>query len=390
MRILHTADWHLGKIVNEINMIDQQIIILKQLEQIIINQQIDTLMISGDIFDRSVASAVAIQLFDQVLERLVNQQINVIIIGGNHDGYERLEYAKNLLKTNNVYIQANTQELYQKITIDQVNFYLVNYFDPVTIKKITGDQSIKTHNQAFVKIINNINQELKTDETNIMLAHGYFANLSNSEVTNNYEAAGLEISESERALAIGGADLIDVSIAENFNYIALGHLHKPQTIIKDKCYYSGSLYPYSFSEANHQKGCYVIDTNNLEITFEPFNLSRKFVEINGNFNEIMDKYQTEQITDYVKINLSDQVPIINVVEKLKPIFRNIMQITYPEINFVNKKKVNKVKIDVKADPIQLFTQFYEEVTDQELNQEQEKIIKKFINKQSLKENNASD
>ncbi len=390
MRILHTADWHLGKVVNETNMIEQQIIILKQLEQIIINQQIDTIMISGDIFDRSVASAAAIQLFDQVLERLVNQQINVMIIGGNHDGYERLEYAKNLLKTNNVYIQANTQELYQKITINQVDFYLVNYFDPVIIKKITGDHRIKTHNQAFMKIMDNINMEFNTNTTNIMLAHGYFANLSNSKDVNNYEAAGLEISESERALAIGGADLIDVSIAEKFDYIALGHLHKPQTIIKDKCYYSGSLYPYSFSEANHQKGCYLIDTSNMEIVFEPFNLKRKFLEINGSFNEIIDKYQTEQVSDYVKINLTDQVPIINVVEKLKPIFRNIMQITYPEINFINKKKVNQVTIDVKADPVQLFTQFYEEITDLEFKKKQEKIIEKFINKQSLKENNASD
>ncbi len=390
MRILHTADWHLGKIVNETNMLDEQILILKQLEQIIINKKIDTLLISGDIFDRSVASAGAIQLFDQVLEKLVKQKINVVIIGGNHDGYERLEYAKNLLKTNNVYIQANTDELYQKLTINQVNFYLVNYFDPVIIKKITNDQSIKTHNQAFIKIMDEIKQEYNGNETNIMLAHGYFANLNNIEKVDNYEAAGLAISESERALAIGGADLIDISIAKDFDYIALGHLHKAQTIIKDKCYYSGSLYPYSFSEAQQQKGCYLIDTDKAEISFETFQLNRQFIEINGSFNQIIDKYQNEQIADYVKINLSDQVPIINVVEKLKPIFQNIMQITYPEINFVNKKSASKIDIDVKANPIQLFSQFYEEVTDQKLNQEQEKIINKFLNQQVIKENNASD
>ncbi len=390
MRILHTADWHLGKIVNETNMIDEQIIILKQLEQIIINKQIDTLIISGDIFDRSVASSVAIQLFDQVLERLVKQNINVLIIGGNHDGYERLEYAKNLLKTNNIYIQANTQELYQKVTINQVNFYLVNYFDPVIIRKITNDQTIKTHNQAFIKIMDAINQEFKVDETNIMLAHGYFTNLGNIESVNNYEEAGLQISESERALAIGGADLININVAEDFDYIALGHLHKAQTIIKNKCYYSGSIYPYSFSEAQSEKGCYIIDTNNTQIVFEPFKLNRQFIEINGKFEEIIAKYEVEQVDDYVKINLSDQVPIINVVEKLKPIFRNIMQITYPEINFINKKNTSKVNIDVKSDPVQLFTQFYQEVTEQTLSTEQEKIIKQFIDKQVIKENNASD
>ncbi len=180
MKILHTADWHLGKIVNEYNLLSEQEKILEQLITLISQNEIEVLLISGDIFDRSVASAKAMKLFDMTMSRLIEKKVKVIIIGGNHDGYERLEYAKAVFAKNDVYIQANYQELYQKITIADHDFYLVNYFDPTHINYLVADCDIKTHNEAFQEIINSINKELNPNNYNVMLAHGYFSGRVNA------------------------------------------------------------------------------------------------------------------------------------------------------------------------------------------------------------------
>ncbi len=389
MKILHTADWHLGKIVNEYNLLSEQEIVLEQIINLIEQENVDVLLISGDVFDRSVASAKAMKLFDETMIKLIAREIKVIIIGGNHDGYERLEYAKTVFAQNGVYIQANHNELYHKITINNHDFYLVNYFDPTYINNIVDSEEIKTHDEAFGEIIKSIEKEFNPDNYNIMLAHGYFSGRVNDEEEINYENSGLEISDSERPLAIGGTDIIDVSIAKMFNYIALGHLHGRQQVLKDKCFYSGSIYPYSFSEVNHKKGCYVIDTDNQQIDFHEFKLARKLVEITGKFEQIIENYQKEPVYDYVKINLDEHVPIINVVEKLKPIFPNIMQITYKKSDN-NSLSVLNEEINLSSGVDNLFFDFFTEITKKELEPNQVTIIQEIVAEIKKEENNASD
>lgn len=387
MKILHTADWHLGKIVNEYNLLAEQKLILEQIKTIAINEKIEVILISGDIFDRALASASAIQLLDQFLVEFVKLGIKIVMIGGNHDGYERLSYGKELLAQSGIYIQANHQELYQKVTINEIDFYLVNYFDPVFIREITDNNQIKTHNDAFQLIIEQINDNFNSKKNNILLAHGYF--VANNSFGQTYEEKGLKISESERPLAIGNLDVIDLKAAEMFDYIALGHLHQHQEIIKDKAYYSGSIYPFSFSEANHKKGCYIVNTSTKEIEYKEFELQRKFCEINGTFNEIVEKYENTQIEDYVKIILDEKTPIINVVEKLKPIFQNIMQVTYKESVEATAKKLMANEI-AQSNPQDLYQDFYFEVTNEKMNKSQQEIIMKIVDEIKKEENNASD
>ncbi|QYE96541.1 exonuclease SbcCD subunit D [Paraclostridium sordellii] len=392
MKIIHTSDWHIGKIVNEFSMIEDQKYILNKLIELIEIEDPKVLLIAGDIYDRSIPPVEAVELLNETLNKLIiEKNIKVLAISGNHDGGERLSFGGSILEKQGLYIAGRDEELYKKVTIKDenknINFYLVPYKDPALIRKILEDKEIKSHNDAMISVVNKIKKELNKKEKNILVGHGYITMKRKDaikELENKYEVAELETSESERPLSIGGTDLIDGNIFEDFDYVALGHLHGRQKVGREAMRYSGSLLKYSFSEVNQKKGVYILDINkenNIDIDFKPMKPLRDLRIIKGNIEDLLEEGRNikEGKNDYIQAILTDDGELINPMEKLKSVYPNTMLITRERKKEITEDKTSAKGEYKKKSKLELFKEFYDDLGNGDYTKEKETVLINTIN-----------
>ncbi|CEO05223.1 exonuclease SbcD [[Clostridium] sordellii] len=392
MKIIHTSDWHIGKIVNEFSMIEDQKYILNKLIELIEIEDPKVLLIAGDIYDRSIPPVEAVELLNETLNKLIiEKNIKVLAISGNHDGGERLSFGGSILEKQGLYIAGRDEELYKKVTIEDenknINFYLVPYKDPALTRKILEDKEIKSHNDAMISVVNKIKRELNKKEKNILVGHGYITMKRKDaikELENKYEVAELETSESERPLSIGGTDLIDGNIFEDFDYVALGHLHGRQKVGREEMRYSGSLLKYSFSEVNQKKGVYVLDINkenNIDIDFKPMKPLRDLRIIKGNIEDLLEegRHIKEGKNDYIQAILTDDEELINPMEKLKSVYPNTMLITRERKKEITEDKTSAKGEYKKKSKLELFKEFYDDLGNGDYTKEKEEVLINTIN-----------
>lgn len=392
MKIIHTSDWHIGKIVNEFSMIEDQKYILNKLIELIEIEDPKVLLIAGDIYDRSIPPVEAVELLNETLNKLIiEKNIKVLAISGNHDGGERLSFGGSILEKQGLYIAGRDEELYKKVTIKDenknINFYLVPYKDPALTRKILEDKEIKSHNDAMISVVNKIKKELNKKEKNILVGHGYITMKRKDaikELENKYEIAELETSESERPLSIGGTDLIDGNIFEDFDYVALGHLHGRQKVGREEMRYSGSLLKYSFSEVNQKKGVYILDINkenNIDIDFKPMKPLRDLRIIKGNIEDLLEEGRNikEGKNDYIQAILTDDGELINPMEKLKSVYPNTMLITRERKKEITEDKTSAKGEYKKKSKLELFKEFYDDLGNGDYTKEKEEVLINTIN-----------
>lgn len=392
MKIIHTSDWHIGKIVNEFSMIEDQKYILNKLIELIEIEDPKVLLIAGDIYDRSIPPVEAVELLNETLNKLIiEKNIKVLAISGNHDGGERLSFGGSILEKQGLYIAGRDEELYKKVTIEDenknINFYLVPYKDPALTRKILEDKEIKNHNDAMISVVNKIKRELNKKEKNILVGHGYITMKRKDaikELENKYEVAELETSESERPLSIGGTDLIDGNIFEDFDYVALGHLHGRQKVGREEMRYSGSLLKYSFSEVNQKKGVYILDINkenNIDIDFKPMKPLRDLRIIKGNIEDLLEEGRNikEGKNDYIQAILTDDGELINPMEKLKSVYPNTMLITRERKKEITEDKTSAKGEYKKKSKLELFKEFYDDLGNGDYTKEKEEVLINTIN-----------
>lgn len=396
MKIIHTSDWHIGKIVNEYSMIDDQKYILNKLIELIDEENADVLMIAGDVYDRSIPPVEAVELLNETLSKLViDRNVSVLVISGNHDSGERLSFGSKILEKQGLYIAGSDEELYKKVVLNDnnqnVNFYLVPYKDPALTKKLLDNKEIKSHNDAMVAVIERIKEELNTNEINILIGHGYVTMKREEAIEVNdhkYEVAELETSESERPLSIGGTDLIDGNIFKDFDYVALGHLHGRQKIGRDTMRYSGSLLKYSFSEVKQKKGVTVLELKDkdINIKLKELNPLRDLRIIKSNIEDLICKGREieEGREDYIQAILTDDGELMNPMEKLKSVYPNTMLITRERKKKAsNENNLTKGEFRKKS-KIDLFKDFYESYGGGDYTDKKEAVLIDTI-KEVLKE-----
>ena len=369
MKILHLADLHLGKKVNGFCMLKEQKYVLEQACNLIQNENIEAVLIAGDIYDRPIPPIGALELFDWFLCELKKTSTQTYIISGNHDNTDRLSYMSNLLHDSNIYISKTYSGKLEKIELNKkINIYLMPFLYPAIVKKYFPETQIKTYNDAIKTIIENT--ELDKDKFNILVAHQFVVG-SNEMIT----------SQSEQK-SMGTIDEINYSILEKFDYIALGHLHCPQKCVLEKIRYAGSILKYSFSEINQNKKFTVLnidDKNNLSINFYSIDFMHEMKEYKGYIDEFLDKnfYQNVNTNDYIHFTLLDE-QVIDAKKKLSIICPNIMLLEFDN-NFT--KNINKEysNITIKDKNLQEhFCNFYEIQTNKKIDEEKNKIIEKII------------
>ncbi len=396
MKIIHTSDWHIGKIVNEYSMIDDQKYILNKLIELIDEENIDVLMIAGDVYDRSIPPVEAVELLNETLSKLIiDRNVSVMIISGNHDSGERLSFGSKILEKQGLYIAGSDDKLYKKVVLrdnnQNVNFYLVPYKDPALTKKLLNNKEIRSHNDAMIAVIDKIKEELNENEINILIGHGYVTMKREEAIEGNdhkYEVAELQTSESERPLSIGGTDLIDGNIFKDFDYVALGHLHGRQRIGRDTMRYSGSLLKYSFSEVKQKKSVAVLDLIDKDINVELKELKplRDLRIIKGNIEDLICEGRDieEGKEDYIQAILTDDGELMNPMEKLKSVYPNTMLISRERKKNVSKENTLSKGEFRKKSKIDLFKNFYEIYGSGDYNDKKEAVLIDTI-KEVLKE-----
>lgn len=365
MRILHTADWHIGKIVNEFSMIEDQAMVLHALVEKVKELDVDVLIMAGDLYDRAIPPKEAVVLATDIFNRLIQEAgIPVLAIAGNHDSNERLEYGAELLAGSRLYIEGTVKKDVRKVTIDGVNFYLLPFADHVTIRQILENEEIKDLQDATGAQIESIKATMNPEEVNILIAHGYIVNGVKESV---------EASDSERPLSIGTAEYVDVNLFDTFDYVALGHLHKAQKVKTDRVRYSGSPLKYSKSETRHKKQHVLIDIDKEKCDIEMIEIKpeRDMQVLKGSFEELM---QSES-EDYIFFELEDRNYVMDAMNQLRRRYPYAMGLEYTsQKESRESSQATKQEAIEKRNLFELFGDFYAEYRVNPLDENQKEAI----------------
>ena len=380
MKFLHVGDLHIGKIVNDFSMLEDQKYILDQISGMAAANQVDAVVIAGDIYDRVIPPSEAVTLLDHFLNALTDLDIQIIMISGNHDSPERISFGENLFGRQGVHIAGIQKEELTKIVIKETTcvteFLLLPFVKPAQL-------GTKTSNEAMQRILERYWQEEdeKEKKNHVLVTH-FFVTDQGKEP---------ELSDSETTIHIGGLDNVDVSLFQGFDYVALGHIHKPQQIGKMPVWYAGAPLAYSFGEAGQRKEALLVSLGEeglLEVKELPLRPLREMRKIKGTLKELMENAREDSVRekegreDYIQAILTDKGELIDPIGTLRSAYPNVMQILREEEGKSALKstlKTGKSRMPKgKQDVIPLFEAFYQEVREEKLSEEGKRIVTDII------------
>lgn len=370
MKFMHLSDLHMGKRVNEYSMLEDQKYILRQILSLADEEKPEAVLIAGDIYDKSVPGGEAVLLFDWFLTQLTARKLPVFFISGNHDSAERLSFGRSILSDSEVYIsevyKGNIQRITKEDAYGSVHFYLIPFLKPAVVKHYMPEKEIGDYQSAMEAVIESL--DVDTSERNVFLVHQFLT--------------GAARSDSEE-VSVGGLDDISADVFDGIDYVALGHIHRPQSVKRESIRYCGTPLKYSFSEAEHEKSVTFVtmkEKGNIEIetrTLVPLHDMRK---LRGTYLELTNptNYKNTKTDDYLSITLTDDADEPNVMGKLRTIYPNIMRLEYD--NHRTKAVGIGVSEQMEAEkkPLELFADFYEKQNGMAMTKEQSVYIKEII------------
>ena len=362
MKFIHLSDLHLGKRVNEFSMLEDQAHILNQIAAITETEHPQGVLIAGDVYDKPIPPAEAIQLFDHFLSRLVRLGTQVFIISGNHDSAERLSFGAGLMKRSGVYIAQVYDGRVEPVTLPdeygEVRLYLLPFLKPAHVRRWYPEENCDSYTDALRTAV----LQMNVDETqrNVLITHQF--------------VTGASVSESEE-LSVGGSENVDASVFDAFDYVALGHIHGPQQMGRETLRYCGTPLKYSFSEAGHRKSVTVVELaqkGSVQVRAIPLSPLRDMREIRGSYMEVTARssYENTCTQDYVHIILTDEEDIPDAVGKLRVIYPNLMKLSYDNRRTRSSQTVEALEKLEEQTPLDLFQQLYELQNNQPMSEEQ--------------------
>ena len=382
MKFFHLSDLHIGKQLHRYNLKEDQQVILKEVITYAKELRPDAIVIAGDIYDKSVPSAEAVNVFDEFLTDLseITPEIPILIISGNHDSPDRLKYASEILKRHHIYLAGNVperpEEHIEKVTLHdaygEVDFYLLPFMKPAYVKNIFVDGTPETYSDAVKEIIKREKIDYK-DKRNVLVSHQFYV---------GEKAESPETCDSE-VFSVGGIDNVDIGSVKEFDYVALGHLHGAQCIGKPEIRYCGTLLKYSVSESTQNKSLTVVTLKakgeKPEIENYPLHPLRDVRKKKGTLDEIIKEAQETEKDDYISITLTDEIYPYKPKEQLERIFSHILEIRVDNQRTRTKLKEMDEELVMK-DPFTSFAEFYKEMQGREMNGEEETIMKEIFDK----------
>lgn len=375
MRLMHLSDLHFGKMLLEQSLIDDQRYILEEIIKIIKEKKVDVVMISGDVYDKAIPNIEAVKLFSEFLTKLYKLGVKVFVIAGNHDSKDRLSFGNELFVDNCVYIEGVFNGKLNSVELEdewgKVLIYMLPFVKPCDVRGYYPDEEIRSYDDAVRVIISN--SDIDYSKRNILMIHQF--------VTAN----GVEIERSEsETLSLGGIDNVDVSNFLDFDYVAMGHLHRGQKLIKDTIRYSGSLLKYSFSEVNHKKSIPIIELKekgNVSVELVELNPIRDMRVIKGRLDNLLssDVVTLGNVNDYISVILTDEDYIMDAIGKIRKVYKNVLRLEYQnKRSSFNEKIVLDNESNYKKSALDLFMEFYKKQNNVDLDDERLNIVKSVI------------
>jgi len=384
MKMLHTADWHIGRHFHNVSLLEDQRHVLSQIIELIKIEAVDVLIIAGDIYDRSVPPAEAVKLLDDTLHTIVHDlSVPVIMIAGNHDGADRLGFGSRQLTGAGLYITGPLSNQIEPIVLSDTSgpvvFYPMPYHDPATVRdQFESDaESFDDATATVIGAINKHHEQIYPDSRAVLISHCF--------------VAGGLTSESERPLSVGGADQVNPDRFKHFHYAALGHLHQPQSRGADHIRYSGSLLKYSFSEVEKNKSVTLVDMNaEGKCTIEERSLHplRDMRIIEGEMETILaDGKADPNNHDYLLIRLLDKHAILDPMGKLRTVYPNVLHMEKPNL-LTGGERSSLDYESLQKNRMQLFADFYQQMKGEELEGDQLKHVQHLIDQLSSHDGEA--
>ena len=378
VKFLHTADWHIGRKLQGLDLLEDQQFVLENLITEMKKINPDFLIIAGDLYDRSVPSKEATKLLQELLVKInIGCNIPIFAISGNHDSKERLAIGEAGFSKQKVYLHTRLEQAFDKISYEDADIYLLPYFEPFEAREYFEDATLTTHNAATKRVIDEIYKNLDTNKTNILVAH-------------TFVSGGLE-TDSEREISVGTVENVAVEVFDKFDYVALGHLHNPNAIKETRLKYSGSPMAYSFSEASQTKGMRLIEVTKecYSEEFIPLKQKRKLHNISASYEEVLTKEFQQNYdckNNYFSMELSGLEGITDPLPRIKEYYPNVLILKQKRNTGID----NEVKLDremLTKSPLQLIEGFYNEQTGSELTEGQKRVLVNIIDKVNQDETN---
>lgn len=374
MKILHTSDLHIGKRIYEYSLISEQEFILNQIVAIAEREQPHAIILAGDIYDKSIPSAEAVALFDWFLTQLSQLGKAIFIISGNHDSAERVAFASNIMRSSNIFLSPVYNGDIKPITLydgcTYVDIYMIPFVKPSTVQYYADEKvNIKSYNDAMQYIVKSL--DIDTTHRNVAIVHQYITNAQRSE---------------SEDVVIGGLDNIDTTHFQPFDYVALGHLHNPQSCGEEWIRYSGSPLTYSFSEVGYSKSVTIVNIDGIQIpqintiALHPLH---PWYDLRGTYDQLTSRdyyHGTDLQEAFVRITLTDEDDIPDSMYKLRTIYHHLLELRYDNL----RTRTGYVEIESEdcqnLAPIEIFNQLFEKQNGQVLSDEQRVYMESIIDR----------
>ena len=371
MKFIHLSDLHLGIRVNDFSMSEDQRYILDRILDIIDSEAPDGIIIAGDIYDKSMPPAEAVAMFDDFISSIAERKIKTFIISGNHDSAERIAFGSRIMNAGGIYLSpvynGDIKPVVMEDEYGSVNIYMLPFVRPSAVREFYPDDDTDSYSSAVETAVKHMNADFS--QRNIIITHQF--------------VTGAVRSDSED-ISVGGTDNVSADIFADFDYTALGHIHKPQNIGSERIRYCGTPLKYSFSEAKQDKSVTVIelgkkgDVNVRTVKLIPL---RDMTELKGSYEELMKKsfYEGTGYTEnYVHITLTDENDIPDAVSKLRLVYHRLMKMDYDNARTKKQSIIEGMTSAREADPEKLFGEFFESQNNVPMNDEQAAFVSGII------------
>ena len=376
MKLIHTADLHIGKQVCGHSMLEDQRFILSQILMVIDEEMPDGLLLAGDIYDKTVPSAEAVSLLDDFLVELSKRKVDVFVLSGNHDSAERIAFGGRLMGFSGVHVSPVYDGKFAPVTLKgdagEVDVWMLPFVRPATVRAFLDTDEernqVTDHTSAIRMAVSKMDR--RTDRKNVLLAHLFVTGAARSDSEEN----------------IGGLDNVDVSVFQDFDYVALGHIHKPQNLALNgqgvpQVRYSGTPLKYSLSESTHAKSLTVVEfTPELSVREIPLKPLRDLRQIRGTFAEVVSAAfkAGQNLDDYVYVQLTDENDVPDAAAKIRSNYPHLMMVDYDNSRTRNMAVLQQVEDAERKSPETLFGDFFKEMNGREMNLEESDFVKSLI------------
>ena len=367
MKVLHTADWHIGKKLHGYDLLPDQAYILDQIKKIAKDEAVEAIVIAGDLYDRSVPSEDSVRLLNQTIaDWNLTEQFPLLAISGNHDSATRLATGAPWFNQANFHLHTRLQEAFTPIEMKDTQFFLLPYFEPVDARIYFEDPDLRTIQAAMPKVIAKIQESFDPKKKHVLVSHFF--------------VAGSSKTDSETKIEVGGLDGINGTLLQDFDYVALGHLHGKDALKMENARYSGSPLKYSLSEKDQTKGVWIVETETGEFSFRELSPLHEIQELQTSFEKLLTPafYSTINREDYLSILLEDRAVIPNLMNQLRQVYPRIIQVERAngfETAVETRLKTENIK---EKSPISLTEDFFTEVSQNELTPQQKSWIEEGL------------